>query len=505
MKDISKKVLAVIDDHEKNGDVYHDRTDIIARVQGSYPEITEDEINMTLIHLSQDGYLIRIDDDYCVTETHYAEDQAARQIAEIIRHNEPPTVLDAASALAAVEAELGFRLSSGQHEAIRGALGHRMSIITGGPGTGKTTVLKVLCDAFVASGDTGGICLMAPTGKAARRLSEQTRRPAATVHSILQRLDREDSYLASSLVVVDEASMLSITLLYDLLKVISSGARLVLVGDPDQLPAVGPGRVLADLMASGLPTYWLQSNFRQSCHSLICEDLKLIKERTPALRFNSDEILLLETMSSQDTEYLALSIYLALRAEHGNQVQMLTPVGPAGGVCSARQFNCLAQDHINPHAPDKLEVVIDGTTYRLGDRVIQLQNNSFARNGDIGTIVGIVGDSSITIQIRFDFMEDGVICYPLRELEGGLIQLAYALTIHKAQGSEYDYVVIPLANEHVFSWSNNMIYTAISRAKKRVVLVGSRWLLEHAIQTSLPPCRSEFAEKIRRYLAEPAA
>ena len=258
-------------------------------------------------------------------------------------------------------------------------------------------------------------------------------------------------------------------------------------------------------MASGLPTYRLQSNFRQSCHSLICEDLKLIKERTPALRFNSDEILLLETMSSQDTEYLALSIYLALRAEHGNQVQMLTPVGPAGGVCSARQFNCLAQDHINPHAPDKLEVVIDGTTYRLGDRVIQLQNNSFARNGDVGTIVGIVGDSSITVQIKFDFMDDGVICYPLRELEGGLIQLAYALTVHKAQGSEYDYVVIPLANEHVFSWSNNMIYTAISRAKKRVVLVGSRWLLEHAIQTSLPPCRSEFAEKIRRHLAEPAA
>lgn len=504
MKDMEEKVLSIIEAHEKSGDVYQTRAGIIARVQGRCPEITSDEISLILANLSQSGNLVHIGDEYAITDTRYAEDQAAKLTAELIQHNDPPSEIDVAAAMALAEEGLGFTLSSGQFAAIRGAMTHRASIITGGPGTGKTTVLRALCDAFEAY-SAESILLLAPTGKAARRLSEQTGRPAMTVHSLLHSFGRENANLGTGLMVIDEASMLSIPLFFEVLKALPCEMRLVLVGDPNQLPAVGPGQVLQDLLTSGLPVYRLTKNYRQGEHSVIRDNLSLILSGCSKLHYDHDNFLLLETNSVQDTEYLALSVFLALRAEHGNQVQMLTPVGPAGGVCSARRFNELAQVHINPKASDKLEVVIDRTTYRLGDRVIQTQNNGSARNGDVGTIVGIVGDSSITVQIKFDFAEDDVICYPLKELEGGLIQLAYALTIHKAQGSEYDYVVIPLAEEHVFSWSCNMVYTAISRAKKRIVLVGSRWLLDHAIHTPLPPCRSELASKIRRYLAAPAA
>ena len=476
MKTMEEKIFGLILDHEKNGNVYHARKDIIAWTQGRCPEITEDEVNLSLAHLSQEGYLVRIGNDYAITETRYAEDRAAKLTAELIRHNTPPSEIDVAAAMALAEEGLGFTLSPGQSAAVRGAMTHRASIITGGPGTGKTTVLRALCDAFEAYSNES-IQLLAPTGKAARRLSEQTGRPAMTVHALLRSLEQEDAGLGAGL----------------------------MVGDPNQLPAVGPGQVLKDLLTSGLPVYRLTRNYRQGEHSVIRDNLSLILDGCSKLHYDRDHFLFLEASSIQDTESLALSIYLALRAEHGNGAQLLTPLGPAGGSCSAVQFNKLAQAHLNPPSAQKLEVKVGDTILRLGDRVIQTVNNSSARNGDVGTIVGIIGDSSVTVQIKFDFDGDNVVCYPASMLGDGLLQLAYALTVHKAQGSEYGYVVIPLAKEHVFSWSVNMLYTAVSRAKQRVVLVGSRWLLEQTLRAKLPPCRSDLANKIQRCLSNPAA
>lgn len=504
MKTMEEKILGLIMGHEKNGNVYHARRDIIAWTQGRCPEITEDEVNLSLAHLSQEGYLVRMGNDYAITETRYAEDQAARLTAELIRHNAPPSEIDVAAAMTLAEEGLGFALSPGQSAAVRGAMTHRASIITGGPGTGKTTVLRALCDAFEAYSNES-IQLLAPTGKAARRLSEQTGRPTMTVHALLRSLEQEDAGLGTGLMVIDEASMLSIPLFFEVLKALPRKMRLVLVGDPNQLPAVGPGQVLKDLLTSGLPVYRLTRNYRQGEHSVIRDNLSLILNGCSKLHYDRDNFLFLETSTIQDTESLALSIYLALRAEHGNGAQLLTPLGPAGGSCSAVQFNRLAQAHLNPPSAQKLEIKVGDTILRLGDRVIQTANNSSARNGDVGTIVGIIGDSSVTVQIQFDFAENNVVCYPVSMLGDGLLQLAYALTVHKAQGSEYDYVVIPLAKEHVFSWSVNMLYTAVSRARQRVVLVGSRWLLEQTLRAKLPPCRSDLANKIQRCLSNPAA
>lgn len=504
MKTMEEKILGLILDHEKNGNVYHARKDIIAWTQGRCPEITEDEVNLSLAHLSQEGYLVHIGNDYAITETRYAEDQAAKLTAELIRHNAPPSEIDVTAAMDLAEEGLGFTLSPGQSAAVRGAMTHRTSIITGGPGTGKTTVLRALCDAFEAYSNES-IQLLAPTGKAARRLSEQTGRPTMTVHALLRSLEQEDTGLGAGLMVIDEASMLSIPLFFEVLKALPRKMRLVLVGDPNQLPAVGPGQVLKDLLTSGLPVYRLTRNYRQGEHSVIRDNLSLILNGCSKLHYDRDHFLFLEASSIQDTESLALSIYLALRAEHGNGAQLLTPLGPAGGSCSAVQFNKRAQAHLNPPSDQKLEVKVGDTILRLGDRVIQTVNNSSARNGDVGTIVGIIGDSSVTVQIKFDFDEDNVVCYPVSMLGDGLLKLAYALTIHKAQGSEYDYVVIPLAKEHIFSWSVNMLYTAVSRAKQCVVLVGSRWLLEQTLRAKLPPCRSDLASKIQRCLSNPAA
>ena len=169
---------------------YHARRDIIAWTQGRCPEITEDEVNLSLAHLSQEGYLVRMGNDYAITETRYAEDQAARLTAELTRHNAPPSEIDVAAAMTLAEEGLGFALSPGQSAAVRGAMTHRASIITGGPGTGKTTVLRALCDAFEAYSNES-IQLLAPTGKAARRLSEQTGRPTMTVHALLRSLEQE--------------------------------------------------------------------------------------------------------------------------------------------------------------------------------------------------------------------------------------------------------------------------------------------------------------------------
>ena len=484
----TEKVLESIAKVEKNGDVYQQECDIVARCQAAYPYLPESHILVALRELSANETLLHIGDTYALAVTGNNEQYLAWQCMEYLTNHAPLNPFDAVSAVRDAEEHLGIQLSPSQRNAAMGGLQTRLCIITGGPGSGKTTMLNVLCTAAeLALGDS--IMLMAPTGKAAHRLSEQTGREATTIHSVLYTgcgyRRYGDGELNAKLVVVDEASMLSTNLLADLFRTVSAQARIILVGDPDQLPAVGPGRILADLISSGLPVHRLTDNFRQVNTGCLAQAIGYIRDGRAEIPHADGSVQFLETLSSYDAEMLALSIYTSKTMEGWN-VQLLSPVGSAGGVCSAAALNNSAQALVNPSSPEKLEVPIGGTLYRLGDKVIQTKNNAYARNGDVGRITNISNcNGEIYITVLFAFGD--AVTYSRSEIQNlALLDLAYALTVHKAQGSEYDCVIVPVVPEHLHMWSRNMLYTAASRARQTLILLGSRAVFEQAVTTPLP-------------------
>lgn len=494
----AEKVLESIFKFEKNGDVYQQECDIVARCQAAYPYLPESHILGALGELSGNGSLLHIGDSYALTVTGNNEQYLAWKCAEYITNHAPLNPFDVVSAVRDAEEHLGIQLSPSQRSAAIGGLQTRLCIITGGPGSGKTTMLDVLCTAAELALGNSTPLLMAPTGKAAHRMSEQTGREASTIHSVLYTgcgyRRYADGELAAKLVVVDEASMLSTNLLADLLRTVSAQTRIVLVGDPDQLPAVGPGRILADLIASGLPVHRLTDNFRQVNGGCLAQAIGYIRDGRTDIPLD-DSLQLLETLSSRDAEMLALSIF-ASKTMEGQKVQLLSPIGSAGGVCSTTVMNDSAQAIVNPANPEKLEVPIGGTLFRLGDRVIQTKNNEYARNGDIGRITNISNcNGEVYITVLFGLGD--TVTYSRSEIqESALLDLAYALTVHKAQGSEYDYVIVPIVPEHLHMWSRNMMYTAASRARKSLILVGMRAVFEQAITTPLPARDTRLLERI---------
>ena len=349
-------------------------------------------------------------------------------------------------------------------------------MITGGPGTGKSTLTKAIL--AISSALTKRIYLAAPTGKAAKRLSEITRREAFTLHSLLQydakqacfRRNRE-SPLAVDLLIVDEASMIDTSLIYHLLKAIPPEARLILVGDVDQLPSIGPGNVLKDLIASEqFATVRLSEIFRQAAHSKIITNAHRINEgRFPDLESHSDDFLFYK--EEQPQEALQRIVELAVETmpkKYGldpfNDIQVLTPM--KRGILGTENLNYVLQKALNPGG----EVLNLGAThFSVGDKVIQTRNNYEKEvfNGDIGRIRAIEKEES-TLYVDFEgrFVE-----YKFVELDE--LMLAYAISIHKYQGSESPCIICPIHTTHFIMLARNLLYTAITRGKKQVALVGT--------------------------------
>ncbi len=398
-----------------------------------------------------------------------------------------------------------LRLAERQQEGIVMALTHPVSILTGGPGTGKTTSLRALIHVLTLKKKT--VLLTAPTGRAAKRLSEATGIAAQTLHRLLQlRPGTQSSFdranpLPADVVVVDEVSMLDTLLMNTLLKAVGTGTHLLLVGDADQLPSVGAGNVLADLIASGVvPVVRLEHIFRQSAGSQIAVNAQRINqgqmpligpENTEFFFFAQDD---LDTASDLVVDLVSRRIpaKFGFRPE---DIQVLSPMHR--GRCGVGELNLRLQGVLNPPAASKAERYYGGICFRAGDKVLQLRNN-YAKevfNGDSGRITAIsLEDQTLTVHLD----DERIVTYEFGELDE--LTPAYAISVHKAQGSEYPVCVIPLAMEQYVLLVRQLVYTAITRARQLVVLVGSRKALAIAVRNG--PTHQEQKIDMRKNLAD---
>ncbi|MFI9027516.1 ATP-dependent RecD-like DNA helicase [Streptomyces sp. NPDC053560] len=427
---------------------------------------------------------------------HRAELSLAGRLRRLLRSEEDrmPAFRDVAwdKALAWLADRTGAQLAPEQEAAVKLALTEKVAVLTGGPGCGKSFTVRSVVE--LARAKRAKVVLAAPTGRAAKRLSELTGAEAATVHRLLELKPGgdaaydQDRPLDADLVVVDEASMLDLLLANKLVKAVPPGAHLLLVGDVDQLPSVGAGEVLRDLLAEGgpVPAVRLTRIFRQAQHSGVVTNAHRINAGTPPITTGLADFFL---FPEEDTEEAGrLTVDVAARripAKFGldprRDVQVLAPMhrGPAG----AGTLNGLLQQAVTPARPDLPERRFGGRVFRVGDKVTQIRNNyEKGRNGVFNGTVGVVTTLSVEEQrltVRTD--EDEEVPYDFDELDE--LAHAYAVTIHRSQGSEYPAVVIPVTTGAWMMLQRNLLYTAVTRAKRLVVLVGSRRALGQAVRT----------------------
>lgn len=397
-----------------------------------------------------------------------------------------------------LERRYSLQLSEEQRQAIRTAVAAKTLVITGGPGTGKTTIIRSLLDIFEQKGLS--VALAAPTGRAAKRITAATGREAKTIHRLLEfspqtgKFTRNDTNpLRIDMLVVDECSMVDVLLMYSLLKAVPPCARLVLVGDVDQLPSVGPGTVLFDIITSNvIPVVWLKTVFRQAAESGIITNAHRINQGAYP-EFNTRDFFFVdrqepERVCTTIVDLVAHRIPKRFGLDPKRDIQVLAPMhrGPAGVIA----LNEALQRVLNPQG-----TAIPGRRFGVGDKVMQQRNNYELDvfNGDVGIICGYDEDDQ-SVSVQYD---DRTVVYPRLALDE--LELAYAGTVHKAQGSEYPAVVIPVVPQHHIMLQRNVLYTAVTRASRLVVMVGTPKALHTALRnTKVVRRHSGLADRLRQ-------
>jgi exodeoxyribonuclease V alpha subunit len=475
---------------------------------GRLLEVPEDLTRAALdLELAGGGVIAdRLGERDCVflAGLYHAERGIAERLRALAAAPLPWPSIDAEKALPWVEKRIGLTLAASQREAVARALAMKLLVITGGPGVGKTTILRAVLQILAAK--KARLLLAAPTGRAAKRLGEATGLEAKTIHRLLEvdpgsgSFRRGDEHkLDCDLLVIDEASMIDVPLMHALVKAIPERAALLVVGDVDQLPSVGPGQVLADLIGSGtVPVVRLTEIFRQAASSRIITTAHRINrgempDLAPAAAESDFHFVAAEDPESAVARILDLvksRIPRRFGLDPVRDIQVLCPMA-RGGV-GARSLNIDLQAALNPDGAPKITKF--GWTFAPGDKVMQVENDYEREvyNGDIGFIAGVDAETG-EMTVRFDGRE---VAYGPGDLDA--LVPAYAATIHKAQGSEYPAVVIPLLTTHYAMLQRNLLYTGITRGKRLVVMVGSRKAVAIAVRNTSGRRRWS---KLREWLA----
>jgi len=427
---------------------------------------------------------------------YYSEIGAVSRLRELIGSGSAPLEIDADYHLEKFCEQNKLILAQRQEEAVFKSLANGILVITGGPGTGKTTIIKAILYLFRKAGLR--TLLAAPTGRAAKRLAEATGVAAKTIHRLLGFSGEaafgnhfqynEDEPLDGEVLIVDEFSMVDLILFYNLLKALKPGTRLIVVGDVDQLPSVGPGSVLRDLLSSGkIPAVRLDVIFRQARESLIIENAHRInKGEYPILSRKQDFFFIPESDPEKVVKLLPELVKDRIPEYLGcdpiEDIQVLAPMRRT--ITGVENLNLCLQTALNPPAVEKTEIVVGNTNFRIGDKVMQIKNNyqKSVFNGDIGRIRAIDPEEKI-MMVGFPEVEgEKSVEYETEELDQ--LVLSYAISVHKSQGNEYPVIIMPITTQHYMMLQRNLLYTAVTRAKKMAVLIGTKKAIMIAINNN---------------------
>ncbi len=496
---IKASIIYLLLKYENNGHVFAEKQDLVlkaAKLTSAQKEDIEDALSSLAeqdeIFMEQNDREIKV----CVylKRLYRAEQGIASRIKAMLSVPVSDYGIDRNDIINEVLTRLAVKLSSEQVDVVSKTLAHRVVVITGGPGTGKTTIIRAVCAVFNKLRQK--VCLAAPTGRAARRLAEVTSKKAFTLHKLLLYDQETESFgrnlmnpLDLDVLIVDEASMVDTMLMFNLVEALPVNSVLILVGDVFQLPSVGPGSVLSDIIQSGVVnTFELTKIFRQAEQSPIVMNAHLIRNgKMPLLDGNNtagelSEFYFIENNDPERvvntiTELCSTRIKKAF--PHVDEIQVLTPMhrGEAGTI----NLNQKLQQALNNR---KQGIEVRGSVFKTGDRVMHLKNNynKDVFNGDIGIIHDIV-KSENRIEVDYD---GRIVDYDILELDE--LSLAYAISVHKSQGSEYSAVVIAMTTMHFPLLQRNLLYTAMTRGKNLVIIVGSK----KAVETALKNNRTEF-------------
>jgi exodeoxyribonuclease V alpha subunit len=450
---------------------------------------------------------------------HNCEMDSAVRLFDIMTNANVLPLTDIEGGIDALERRFGLELAEKQRSAVTGALSEGVIIITGGPGTGKTTILRFIIELMEDMDLT--LELAAPTGRAAKRITDTTGREARTIHRLLEyggmsgeTFGRDDQFpLEADAVIIDEMSMVDVLLFHALLKAISPGTRLIMVGDFDQLPPVGAGNVLRDLIHSeAVPVVRLTDIYRQAGRSMIVVNAHRINNGlVPVVDRNESDFIFLSRPGMEEAKDEVVRLSLELNSKGVSDVQVLAPM--KSNTLGVFELNRVLQETLNPPAHDKPERKYGEIVFRKGDRVMQVKNNyklvwkkrSFDSeeegagvfNGDIGTVMDF-DNFRQTVTVLFD--DERLAAYDPSELEE--VELAYAVSVHKSQGSEFSTVIMPLVYGPPMLMNRNILYTGVTRARDRVYIIGSAKCVENMVKNLYSMKRYTALEYFLRQLSE---